>query len=136
VRERVAVRPLDIRLHVAYCRQLNCYIFSRDGQLQAMAASGLDRLQVDFAREFVAVVCRGECRTGGYAVRVKQALVREKTLLLEVELIDPAPEAAVTLAMTYPQAAVAVPRAAFGGLPERVILRETGSGRELLAVAL
>ncbi|HKM39113.1 MAG TPA: protease complex subunit PrcB family protein [bacterium] len=50
------------------------------------------------------IITRGMCPTGGYSVVIKQALETEDQLVVEVEYKDPAPDAIVTQAITYPYA--------------------------------
>ena len=48
------------------------------------------------------IVTRGSCSTGGYAVLIKQVLETETEVVVKVEYQDPAPDAEVTQAITYP----------------------------------
>jgi len=113
----------------AYCRKTACYVIGTRSKLKELTGEQHCRLPVDFSREFIVALCRGECPTGGYAIRVQTGCVdTEGILTLKVKLTDPAPGAFVTLAMTYPQSAVAVPREPFHGLPGGVVVRESSSG--------
>ncbi|NMA54376.1 MAG: protease complex subunit PrcB family protein [Firmicutes bacterium] len=50
------------------------------------------------------MVTRGACPTGGYSVLIKQALETEEEIVVAIEYRDPAPDAIVTQAITYPYA--------------------------------
>jgi len=66
---------------------------------------------IDWRREFLLVAQRGECPTGGYTVTIKTvSLSAPGELTVEVVQSDPAPDDFVTMIVTYPRDAVAVPR--------------------------
>lgn len=48
------------------------------------------------------IVTRGSCSTGGYSVSIKQVVETEDEVVVRVEYQDPAPDAEVTQAITYP----------------------------------
>jgi hypothetical protein len=135
VKKKASLRILaNLELEREYCAELGCHVVDSWTELSELAASLPDRCSVDFETEFVVVACRGECPTGGYSVSIVEGWVTDDELICDVELEDPPPNAFVTLAMTFPQAAAAVARAPFDGLPARVLLRESSSSDELAVV--
>jgi hypothetical protein len=84
---------------------------------------------VDWAREFLLVAERGECPTGGYRL-VIETVTRPShpaaDLVAKVVMVDPRPGDMVTMALTFPRAAVAVERAGLEGLRRVVFVDARG----------
>lgn len=52
--------------------------------------------------QWVLTCARGQCRTGGYDIRLKEVLIDEGVLRATVELVNPAPGSFVTMVITFP----------------------------------
>lgn len=65
---------------------------------------------VDFERQMVLFVALGERRTGGYGIEIVRAEVVEGSLVVHVRETAPKPGGILTMALTAPMHAVAVPR--------------------------
>ena len=81
-------------------------------------------LDVDFERESLVLVALGERPTGGYAVEIREVLAGGGALHVRYVEVRPGARCFVTQAVTYPYAAVAIPRfdgpATFDGVVETV----------------
>ncbi len=108
-------------------------------QAEVAAALGVDMtLDVDWAKEFVIIVQRGECRTGGYAVAVDRIETgpRPGELTVTVRRTDPGPDDFVTMVVTYPKCAVAVKRAGLPGVRSVVFVDSSGKALRTVDVSL
>ena len=65
---------------------------------------------VDFSTHMLIGVFSGEKPTGGYGISIQRVLESTKTLVVEYVEKSPAPDAIVTLALTYPCHIISVPR--------------------------
>lgn len=65
---------------------------------------------VDFSSESVIVLVLGERRSGGYGVRVRQVTEERNSVIVEVEVTSPDPDAMVTLQLTSPYLLAAIPK--------------------------
>lgn len=84
---------------------------------------------VDWAREFLLIAERGECPTGGYRVAIESVTWPGRpagVLVAKVVMASPRPSDMVTMALTFPRAAVAVERAGLEGLGRVVFVDARG----------
>lgn len=77
------------------------------GSTEAAAAPGAP--QIDFSRSTLVVYAAGERPTGGYAVNVVEVRRMGSRIEVAVEVSEPAPDAIVTQALTYPYVVVELP---------------------------
>lgn len=82
------------------------------------------------AGEVVIRVSRGQLPTGGYGISVIRVCRAGPTLTVVCRLTDPAPGAMVTMALTFPQVAIAVPETALPP-PSGHVVAVTETGRVL-----
>lgn len=80
--------------------------------------------------EAVIRIARGQMPTGGYGIAVTAVSRQPTTLTVVCRLSDPAPGAMVTMALTFPQVAIAVPADALPP-PGGQIVAVTTSGHVL-----
>ena len=80
-------------------------------QRRVIIGYGRDLLQKPgmWADQFLLVAMRGMCPTGGYSIAVEQLVRQGDTVQVQVTETDPAPDAMVTMAFTYPTHIVAIP---------------------------
>lgn len=52
--------------------------------------------------QFYLLIGRGECRNGGYDIRLKDLILEKNVLTAIVEMRDPEPGMMVTMVITYP----------------------------------
>ena len=87
------------------------YMDSRE-RLDALSeARGVSLVAVenhDFEREHLLLVAAGRKPSGGYGVALEESRIREGVLEITVEVRSPAPDQAVTMALTSPCALLAV----------------------------
>lgn len=58
--------------------------------------------RIDFTKETVVAVFLGQKNSGGYAIKIKNAIEKDDKIYIEVEKISPQPGQGVTMAMTNP----------------------------------
>lgn len=97
-------------------------------------APGEEVPPVDFGQEFLCIVHRGECPTGGYRVKVAGARRAGGHLLLETVLQDPRPDDFVTMAVTYPRCAVALARCEAGPPGAKLQVKAVAAGGKAIAM--
>lgn len=61
-----------------------------------------DYLLVQEGNQWFLLIGRGECRTGGYDIRLKDLTLKEGLLTATIEKHDPKPSTMVTMVITYP----------------------------------
>lgn len=93
---------------------------------------------VDWPRELLIVVERGECPTGGYTVTIEAVVLARggEELVIEVSRCDPAPDAFVTMVITYPRDAVAVARRGLDAVRRVSFMTPDGQALETVGVKL
>ncbi len=85
---------------------------------------------IDWDKEVLLVVERGECPTGGYTVDITGvSRPSPRALTVRVTTSDPAPGDFVAMVRTYPRAAAALDRRALEGVSQVTFV--DGSGRTL-----
>lgn len=84
-------------------------LIDSQSKLQALGASALAAMEVDFVKEALLVVSLGERPTGGYRVDVTGVRRLDRTLILQITARRPGPNEGVTLAATHPFAAAVIP---------------------------
>ncbi len=88
---------------------------------------------VDLGRYVVLDVARGECPSGGYAVRIEAVRRQPDGCRVELSFRDPGPDEMVIMVLTAPRDAVCVDRARLGKPPWRFVFVDA-AGRELATV--
>jgi hypothetical protein len=89
---------------------------------------------VDLSQEIIVSVHRGECRTGGYSVDITDLTIEPGAggraggdfLRVRLSLTDPSPSDFVSMAITYPEVAVAVERRGIQGVSAIVFVDAKG----------
>ncbi len=74
------------------------------------SAANLETLAPNYQTETVIVVALGEVPTGGYGVNITGVQKKGDQLFVQFTVSQPAADAVTTQALTYPYAAVAVPK--------------------------
>jgi hypothetical protein len=83
--------------------------------------------EVDFRRETIVALFMGSRPTGGYGIEVEQVTLTQGGMFLDVRLIEPAPGAITTQALTSPWVMVRVLRGGIGA----AWIRQAGTERLL-----
>ncbi len=121
-------RPVELRSPepLRFGRDPACLVLTSAEAFGAAFGVGSWFPRLDWSRELVLVVQRGECPSGGYAVAVTDLAVRGPRLKVTVTTADPTPADFVTMVVTYPQAAVAVERESLRGVSEVAFVNKDG----------
>jgi len=110
-------------------------VFTSAEKLAAVYGTECGPVDVDWDQEFLVVVQRGECPTGGYGVSIQGlALETPGRLAVRVATRDPGPDDFVTMMVTFPRAAVAVSRQGLERVRDVVFTDLSGRVLEIVGV--
>ena len=126
------LQPLILPVPEAAAVAPRWLVITSAGDLRA--ALGADGTGVDFDRFILLAALRGQCRTGGCAVRLSGAEQQGDHVDVQVQLINP-PAGAITLtALTYPRALALLPKSALSRRGRLSFRLRDGHGRQLATV--
>lgn len=121
--ELILDEPLPLRPAPAYLVTTSADEFRRTFGVSSCPPA------VDWEREVLIVVERGECPTGGYTVSIDAASLGEggRELTVEVSQCDPGPADFVSMVVTYPRAAATLARRGLHAVRRAVFVAESGA---------